>query len=224
MKQTIVIKTSMLCLALWCSMAGLCQQVTTVSQALNRVQPSTPPYQNTKFVPFPTLELFPPAVEGISDKLYEDMQCTKFIHANSSEDLAPSLYLKVKLPTSTLTLGALTFGGATDYEVDRLFISDETGNIKSSIDASASLSGIYVKQYKLTSDYKVIVYQLIPASNVTIMFSDLIGKSDKTIQCYRLDTTYHISKDGQFMKENEKKYPVRNYTVEQLTNKNIWDL
>ena len=195
-----------------------------MAQALKELSYSNPPYQNTKFVPFPTLELFPSVVEGISDKLYEDMQCTKSISANVSEDLKPSLYLKIKLPNSINVLGAVTFGGATDYEVDRLFISDEAGKIKSSIDVSVSLSGIYVKQYKLTTDYELIIYQLIPTSSGIVMFGDLIGNDAKTIQCYRMDTTYYFNGKGQIVKVNDRKYAAKSYTVKQLADKNIWEL
>lgn len=224
MKAIVVKMMGLIGMMLFYSMMCFSQQVITVSQALKNIGYSNPPYQNTKFVPFPTLELFPPIVEGISDNLYEDMQCTKFIHASGNEDLEPSLYLKFKLPNSANILGALTFGGATDYEVDRLFISDEVGNIKSSMDVSVSLSGIYVKQYRITTDYKIIVYQMIPTSTSIVMFGDLIGKDSKTIQCYRMDTTYYIEENGQIVKECDRKYSVKTYTTKQLVDKNIWDL
>lgn len=207
------------------AVACFSQQVTTVKQALQRISYSTPPFKNAKWTPYPRLDLFPPTVQGISDKLYEDLQCTTFINASRNlDDLGPSLYIKFKIPNSELTMGVVTYGGATDYCVERIFIADEAGNIKSSIDAFIGIANVSIRQFQLTSDYKVIIYQLVPTSTAIIKFDDIIGKNDKTVQCYRLDTTYRINSSGQFEKEGEKKYPAKNYTVKQLTDLNAWDL
>lgn len=201
------------------------QQVQTVNQALNRISYSNPPYKNAKWTEIPILELFPPTVEGLSDKLYEDLQCTKFFYASEiPQDLSPSLYMKFRVPNSNYTLGALIYGGATDFRVDKLFIADDNGNIKSSIDTFIGIANVSIRQFELTKEYKVIIYQLIPLSNSSIMFGDLIGQDNKTVQCYRLDTIYHINSNGQFEKEEEKKYPIKNYTVKQLTDLNAWEL
>lgn len=92
------------------------------------------------------------------------------------------------------------------------------------MDAFIGIANLSIRQFQLTRDYKVIIYQLIPTSNATIRFEDLIEQDNKTVECYRLDTTYRINSAGQFEKEDEKKYPVKNYTVKQLTELNAWDL
>ena len=201
------------------------QQVTTVSQALQRISYSTPPYKNAKSTPYPCLDLFPPTVEGISDKLYLDLQCKTFISASINlNDMGPSLYMKFKIPNSDFTMGAVTFGGVTDTQVERIFITDRAGYIKSSMDAFIGFANVSIRQFQLTSDYKVIIYELVPTSATIIKFTDLIDQDNKTVQCYRLDTTYSINSNGQFEKEGEKKYPVKNYTVKQITDLNAWDL
>lgn len=201
------------------------QQVTTVKQALQKISYSTPPYKNAKWTPYPPLGLFPATVEGISDKLYEDLQCTTFFHASRNlDDLGPSLYIKFKIPNSDFIMGAVTYGGATDICVERIFIADGDGNIKSSMDAFIGIANVSIRQFQLTNDYKVIIYQLVPTSTTIIKFTDLICQDNKTVQCYRLDTTYRINSNGQFEKEEEKKYPVKNYTVKQITDLNAWDL
>lgn len=201
------------------------QQVTTVNQALQRISYSTPPYKNAKWTEYPCLDLFPPTVAGISDKLYLDLQCKTSISASTNlDDLGPSLYMKFKIPNSNFTMGVLIYGGATDTQVERIFIADGTGNIKSSMDAFIGIANVSIRQFQLTSDYKVIIYQLIPTSAAIIKFTDLIGQDNKIVQCYRLDTTYRINSNGQFEKEGEKKYPAKNYTVKQLTDLNAWDL
>lgn len=219
--KTIVI---VFCIALY---AANCfsQEVTTVNQALERIQYSTPPYKNAKWIQYPRLKAFPPIVEGISDKLYLDLQCKTYFYASEiPQDLSPSLYMKFKIPNSDYTMGVLTYGGATDNQVERIFIADGAGNIKSSMDAFIGIANISVRQFQLTSDYKVIIYQLVTTSSSIIKFEDLVEQDNKTVECYRLDTTYRINNKGQFEKEGEKKYPIKNYTVKQLTDLNIWDL
>lgn len=200
-------------------------EVKTVKEAMKLIQYSQPPYRDAKFTPFPTLELFPPVVKGISDKLYLDMQSQTYIHANDrADDLAPSLYLKVKVPGTEYDLGVITFGGATDHELSRIFVADKEGNLKSCIDAAVSLGNVYSKQFQITADCKLIIYQLVPTTTKLVLFTDFMGDENKTVQCYRLDTTYSIDKNGQFVKEGEKKYPVKTYTSKQLYDKNNWEL
>lgn len=221
MKKDFMKIVSTFSVLLLCSMMSLAQ-VTTIKQALDAIPYSNPPYRNTKMIPFPILGEFPSSISDISDKLYVDLQCTMFIRASKSEDLSPSLYLKIKLPNSNNILGALTFGGATDYEVDRLFVSDATGNIISSLDVSVSYSGISIKQYQLTKDYELIISQLVFTSPNPIPFDSLIS-SNIGVQAYRLDTTYNII-NGKFVKEGEAKYPTKTYTQRQMIDRNTWDL
>lgn len=194
-------------------------QITTVKQALDAISYSKLPYKNSKGIPFSILGEFPVNNTGISDKLYKDVQYTQFINASSSVDLSPSLYLKIDILNNYI-LGAVTFGGASDYEVDRLFISDKMGNIKSSLDVSVSFAGISIKQYQLTKDYKLVISQLVFSS--PIQFSKLIT-SNGSFEAYRIDATYSMV-NGQLKKEKEVKYPTKMYTRQQMMDRNTWEL
>lgn len=209
---------SILFLLLIYSMVSIAQ-ITTVKQALDAIPYSELPYKNSKGILFPVLGEFPVANTGISDKLYDDVQYTRFINASSSVDLSPSLYLKIDILNNNI-LGAVTFGGASDYEVDRLFISDKMGNIKSSLDVSVSFAGISVKQYQLTKDYKLIISQLVFSS--PILFSRLMTFNG-LFKAYRLDTIYSIV-NGEFKKEKEIKYSEKAYSKQQMMDKNTWEL
>lgn len=207
-----------------CTLLGYSQEIVTVKQALNFIKTSTPPYRNAKRTLIPAREAFPRGVEGISEKLYEDLQCTKWLYASLNyDDLEASLYLRVDLPNG-YTLGALTFGGATDIRNDRIFVANSNGKILSTMDTFVGISDASVKQFQLTADYKVIIYQLVPTSSQPVLFADILENNNTVTECYRLDTTYRIDANGQFVKENETKYPVKRYATWELIEKNVWDL
>ena len=60
------------------------QDIKTVKQALDAVSYIEPPYMNTKVTNYSYLGEFP-INTVIPDKLYEDLQCTQYIHASRSE-------------------------------------------------------------------------------------------------------------------------------------------
>lgn len=195
---------------------------TIENRALNAISYSILPYQDKKGVLFPNFWGVDSPI-GVPDKLYNDLQCTQYIQAGNNEDLSPALYLKIKVPNTNFIIGALTYGGATDYRTDQLFISDTSGNIKSTLECTVLNGNISIKQYQITKDCKVIVSQLILTSKTPILYENFIG-TNQSIEAYRLDTTYSISKDGKFIKEKETRMPTKSYTEKQLTNYDIWDL
>ena len=73
---------------------------------------------------------FDPNIEG---KMYDDLQCQQYSLAKNNLDFMPQVYLKVKLPNS-LYLGALSFGGCTEYRTDVLFVSDTNGRVKDTLE------------------------------------------------------------------------------------------
>ncbi len=97
------------------------------------------------------------------------------------------------------------------------------GNIKSTLECSILNSDISIKQYQITKDCKVIISQLILTSKTPVLYENFIG-TNKSIEAYRLDTTYSINADGKFVKEKETKHPTKSYTEKQLIDYNLWDL
>ncbi len=160
---------------------------------------------------------------GITGRLYTDLQCTQFFHVGDNEDLQPTLYLKIGIPGTDYVIGAMYLGGVTDYRTDIVFVADKNGNIKSSLEGTILTDGLSTKQYKVTEDYKVITSQLILTSQTSLLYKDFIG-SGKSIEAYRLNTTYSINSQGKFVKEEETALPTKTYTEEQLVKFNIWDL
>lgn len=159
----------------------------------------------------------------IPDKLYDDLQCRQYTSSDGDIDLAPALYLKIKLESSRFLLGGVTFGGATDYKTDVLIVTDADGNVTSSLESEIINLGIPIKQYKIIAGTKIIVYQLHVTSSQTINFEDFVG-SGQSITAYRTDTTYSITDEGLFVVDSKKEYQPKNYTEKQLVGHNIWNL
>ena len=63
----------------------------------------------------------------------------------------------------------------------------------------------------------------MPTSQNPILFDDYI-RSNQPVEAYRLDTTYRINSNGEFVKEKEAKLPTKTYTKKQLIENEIWDL
>lgn len=222
MKKKILKSTAVLCM-LFYSVICFSQEIKTVKQALSAIPDSSTelPFALKRGVHLTEYE-FPNNVPGISDRIYENLQCTKYFNCEDSEDLKPSLYLKIKLPNSNYTLGAITFGGATDYRVDRVFIADQTGNIKSSMDVCVAFGLVRIKQFVITSDYKLQVYEFVSTSKTSISIDDMFVEG-RAFEGYRLDTTYSINSNGQFVKEVEVKHSIKTIDLEKITNSNVWN-
>ncbi len=201
----------------WC----IAQDIKTVKQALDAVSYIEPPYMNTKVTNYSYLGEFP-INTVIPDKLYEDLQCTQYIHASRSEDLYPSLYLKMKVPATHYILGAVTFGGSTDYWNDQLFLADENGNITDVLEGAVLNYGIPIKQFRVLKNLDIIVSRLVVIDPAHLLYDDFIGKK-RLIKAYRMDEIYEIQ-NGKFIKMKEFKRPENSYYEEQLYKLDIWRL
>lgn len=100
---------------------------------------------------------FDPNIEG---KMYEDLLCQQYSLAKNNQDFMPQVYLKVKL-SNGLYLGALSFGGCTEYRTDVLFVSDTNGNVKDTLECCVLNGELAVKQYEVKSTEEIIIYQMI---------------------------------------------------------------
>lgn len=156
----------------------------------------------------------------IPDKLYNNIQGTDYWSASDDPELAPALFAKFLIPNTNLTLAAVNFGGATDSQTDVLIVVDSNGNIKSTLEAGFSWGWITPKQFRITSDYHIIISRLVPISPVSVPFESLVHFGAK-----RVDETYSINSSGQFVKDKVEEFGPKIYTRKQLDTKafNIWD-
>ena len=143
----------------------------------------------------------------IPNKLYKDFQCTDYVLASSDPELNPVLSGKFQIPDSKWIIGAITFGGATDLQTTHLIVVDKQGNIKSVLESEIQFGLIAAKQFRITSDGKVIITKLVPTSSTSVKFYNF-----NQISAYKADETYSINSSGIFVKEGEKKYDTKNYS------------
>lgn len=80
---------------------------------------------------------------------------------------------------------------------------------------------IAVKQWQLTAQREVIVYELVFAGDTGEVTEDGFAGSE----AQRVDTYYRIGQDGTFGQVKEVRYAPKYYTAEELGDKtkNIWD-
>lgn len=161
---------------------------------------------------------FDPNIEG---KMYEDLQCQQYSLAKNDQDFMPQVYLKVKL-SNGLYLGALSFGGCTEYRTDVLFVSDMNGNVKDTLESCVLNGELAVKQYEVKSTEEVIIYQMIFEMPMSLKWTEYSGKA-KALIGHIKKTTYRISSEGKFVKVNEQKTGTKGVTPYMLTTKNLWN-
>lgn len=104
--------------------------------------------------------------------------------------------------------------GTLDYCKNALVTIDNNGNYIDSISVGASISSMTAKtyepmQWEITSDMKVIVYQLKPTSITPIPEGSDIG--DDGIEAQRIDRVYLLGSDGKFAHVETKYYKPQLY-------------
>ena len=160
---------------------------------------------------------FDPNIEG---KMYEDLQCQQYSLAKNNLDFIPQVYLKVKLPNG-LYLGALSFGGCTEYRTDVLFVSDMNGNVKDTLESCVLNGDFAVKQYEMKSTEEVIIYQMIFESSDLMPYTKYY--KSKPVKAYIRKTTFQISADGKFIKTGEQNTNVSTFQSSLLQEHNLWE-
>lgn len=160
---------------------------------------------------------FDPNIEG---KMYEDLQCQQYSLAKNNQDFMPQVYLKVKL-SNGLYLGALSFGGCTEYRTDVLFVSDMNGNVKDTLECCVLNGDFAVKQYEMKSTEEVIIYQMIFESSDLMPYTKYY--KSKPVKAYIRKTTFQISADGKFIKTGEQNTNVSTFQSSLLQEHNLWE-
>ena len=160
---------------------------------------------------------FDPNIEG---KMYEDLQCKQYSLAKNNLDFIPQVYLKVKL-SNGLYLGALSFGGCTEYRTDVLFVSDTNGNVKDTLECCVLNGELAVKQYEVKSTEEIIIYQMIFESSDLMPYTKYY--KSKPVKAYIRKTTFQISADGKFIKTGEQNTNVSTFQSSLLQEHNLWE-
>lgn len=193
----------------------------TLKDGLSRIPFSKMPYKERNLPIGYTDGCIVNIYDGIDANMYEDLQCTEFDSAKKYVDFTPEVYLKIALPNS-LYLGALSFGGCTEYRTDVLFVSDTNGNVKDTLECCVLNGELAVKQYEVKSTEEIIIYQMIFEMPMSLKWTEYSGKA-KALIGHIKKTTYRISSEGKFVKVNEQKTGTKGVTPYMLTTKNLWN-
>ena len=161
---------------------------------------------------------FDPNIEG---KLYEDLQCKQYSLAKNNTDLFPEVYLKIQL-SNGLYLGALSFGGCTEYRTDVMFISDANGNVKDTLECCVLNGDLAVKQYEVKSPEEIIIYRMFFAMPV-LMKWEKYANAAKPLKGYIRKTIYRISSRNKFEKVSEQTTTSNSFTSQLLKKHNLWE-
>ncbi len=158
---------------------------------------------------------------SILGRMYSDLQCKKFSMANKMIDFTPVVYLKIALPDHSI-LGALSFGGVTDYQTDVLFIRDLKRRIRDTLECCVMLDELPVKQYEVREMGEVVVYQMvleyqgeIPDLPYQVHSIPLTGHIHRT--------TYFIASTKKFVKMKEEDTDTKTFSSALLRDHNLWD-
>ena len=193
----------------------------TLKDGLSRIPFSKMPYKERNLPIGYTDGCIVNIYDGIDANMYEDLQCTEFDSAKKYVDFTPEVYLKIALPNS-LYLGALSFGGCTEYRTDVLFVSDTNGNVKDTLECCVLNGELAVKQYEVKSTEEIIIYQMIFEMPMSLKWTEYSGKA-KALIGHIKKTTYRISSEGKFVKVNEQNTERKGITTYMLTTHNLWN-
>ena len=157
----------------------------------------------------------------IPARMYDDLQCKQFGMADKVTDFMPDVYLKIALPDHSI-LGALSFGGATEYGTDMLFLRDLKGRIRDTLECGVMCDELAVKQYELREMGEVIVYQMIFESDKLMLYGKYTVKP-VPVTGHIHKTTYCITPTKKFVKMKEEDTDTRTFSSALLQEHNLWD-
>ena len=211
---------SLLCMLLMLLCGNVYAQNLTLKDGLSRIPFSKMPYKERNLPIGYTDGCLVNIYDGIDANMYEDLQCTEFDSAKKYVDFTPEVYLKIALPNS-LYLGALSFGGCTEYRTDVLFVSDTNGNVKNTLECCVLNGDFAVKQYEVKSTEEIIIYQMIFESSDLMPYTKYY--KSKPVKAYIRKTTFQISADGKFIKTGEQNTNVSTFQSSLLQEHNLWE-
>lgn len=193
----------------------------TLEEGLDRIPFSEAPYKE-RYLPVEYGRRCCVSFDSrIPARMYDDLQCKQFGMADKVTDFMPDVYLKIALPDHSI-LGALSFGGATEYGTDMLFLRDLKGRIRDTLECGVMCDELAVKQYELREMGEVIVYQMIFESSKLMLYEDYTVKP-VPVTGHIHKTTYCITPTKKFVKMKEEDTDTRTFSSALLQEHNLWD-
>jgi hypothetical protein len=216
-KLTIALMVATLTLLSLPCFAGL-----PIGTVLNKTPAENVPFNATKRTKF--LKGYNYIIDNsnnaIPDKMYSDVQCTQYTHAGNG-DRGGEFFRKFTIPNSSNMLVAVAFGGVTDWRTTVLCVVPLSGGVISTLEAYVDYYPyVAVKQFRITAQNKIVISKIVPTSSTPIMFENFTSFVGQ-----RVDVTYTINAQGQFVQVSSQTFPAKTYTRSYLENRdvNIWD-
>lgn len=153
----------------------------------------------------------------IPNRLYQNLQCTEYFLADENE-LLPAAHAKFRTSNPDISLIAVNFGGATEHITSVLVSVNKNGELLDTLEVEAGWIPLYVKQYRILANGKIVVTSIKPKQKESIPFhhfGSFVGN--------RIDCTYRVE-DGKFILEKEQVFDEQTYTEELLKKSdfNLW--
>ena len=218
MKTRIIFLTFTFVISLILIPSNCCAQL-SIKEAVNKISVSSVPFNVIKGLKLPSGYHSYSINTGntIPDKLYNNVQLTQHTSASVDPELGAVLFLKFAIPNSDKALIAVAFGhGYGGDETQILCVVNSNGTILSTLEGTIMGKDVYVKQFRVPAQGKVIVTTIKPTSTTSIPFETCSNFSG-----YRQDITYTINAQGQFIQSSVQTYKSKTYTSTYLSNKNI---
>ncbi|MDR3119606.1 MAG: hypothetical protein LBU44_09390 [Mediterranea sp.] len=207
---------------IWNGGEYLCVTQPSIGEVLNKMSTETVPFNATKTKEsiYADSHWVDNPNNVIPDKLYDNVQLTEYNHASVNPELGASTFRKFAIPNSTNKLLVIEFGGCTTWRTYVLCIVSPSGSVIDTLEAAVHLGFIALKQFRIDAQSNIIITRIVPTSSTSIpldTFSSFSG--------YRLDTTYAINSQNQFVKQSEQCYVTKTYTATYLEDedKDIWN-
>lgn len=144
----------------------------SVKKVFDMIRPNALPYAAAKGVVRVQSVGMPNPGNILPDTLYTDFQHTQYLLVNDDSELSPAIFAKFPLPNSNFMLGAVSFGGATDYDMTYLIVVDQQGNIKDVLSAEIMLGFVPSKQFRISKEGIITVTSLQPTSSKSVSMDD----------------------------------------------------
>ena len=159
------------------------------------------------------------------DIIYRDFQRTKpetYSDPDKEEFCVGCFQFRKPGNSNYTTLGVNV--GQSDARNMLLVTYDFNANQIDWVEVEVKFSDIKLKQYKITPEMKLFVYELKPTSPTPIYFyEDYIQKKISSLNAQRIDTVYQIDDNGKVNKLSEKKYQPKDYSMTILETADIWN-
>ena len=150
----------------------------------------------------------------IPNRLYENLQCTQYVMTDENQ-LLPAAIAKFKTMDEDICMVAIHFGGSTHLRTVVLITINANGEILDSLEVESGFETVYIKQFRILEDGKVIVTSIKPKQQESIPYNGF-----KSFVGNRVDCTYRLER-GKFILEGERVFEEQTYEEELLEKKNF---